>query len=463
MIMRFICHLPVSPLCRPAIMGRDRAGAGFEGLRLQIGHQTSGIPALPKRAGALSLPVRKTETRAVRRRTRKSIMTGMLLFSPLTIRGVELKNRIVVPPMHQYSAVKGFPTDWHLMNAGKFAAGGAGLVIVESTKVERRGCGTVGDLGIWDDAFVEPLKRLVKFIKQQNAVAGLQLGHSGRKARANRPWEGDGPLRQSPEIEDWDAWSPVAPSAIAHSEKWPVPKALERREVKDLVQAWGQAARRAREAGFDVLELHGAHGYLVHQFLSERSNQRTDEYGGSEPNRMRFITEITEAVRAQWPDDRPLFVRLSVEDNAGWGPEQSARLAKILKPKGVDVIDCSSGGITDQAPILGKEIKYSYQVPLSEYVRRHADIMTMAVGLIIHGDQAEQILEDGEADLIAVGREILNNPNWPLDAALKLGVEGPFRTVPPQFGWWLGTRAKRGFGTKPSTWQNGLKDTGKVL
>jgi 2,4-dienoyl-CoA reductase-like NADH-dependent reductase (Old Yellow Enzyme family) len=322
-------------------------------------------------------------------------MPGTLLFSPMTIRGVELKNRIVVPPMHQYSAVKGFPTDWHLMNAGKFAAGGAGLVVVESTKVERRGCGTVGDLGIWDDAFVEPLSRLVKFIHQQNSLAGIQLGHSGRKARATRPWEGDGPLQRSPDIEDWDAWSPVAPSAVAHSEKWPVPKALERSEVKDLVQAWGHAARRAHEAGFDMLELHGAHGYLVHQFLSERSNQRSDEYGGSETNRMRFITEITEAVRTHWPDHKPLFVRLSVEDNAGWGPEQSARLAKILKAKGVDVIDCSSGGITEMAPILGKEIKYSYQVPLSEYVKRHADIMTMAVGLIIHGDQAEQILRDG--------------------------------------------------------------------
>src|SRR5580704_6096556 len=254
-------------------------------------------------------------------------MSGKLLFTPISIRDVELRNRIVVPPMHQYSAVKGFPTDWHLMNAGKFAAGGAGLVVVESTKVERRGCGTVGDLGIWDDAFVEPLKRLVKFIKQQNAHAGIQLGHSGRKARATRPWEGDGPLKRKPEIDDWDAWTPVAPSAIAHSEKWPVPRALERHEVKDLVQAWGQAARRADQAGFDVLELHGAHGYLVHEFLSERSNQRADEYGGSEANRMRFITEIAEAVRVHWPDDKPLFVRLSVADNAGWGPEQSARLA----------------------------------------------------------------------------------------------------------------------------------------
>ncbi|WP_035691800.1 NADH:flavin oxidoreductase/NADH oxidase [Bradyrhizobium elkanii] len=384
-------------------------------------------------------------------------MSDTLLFSPMTIRGITLKNRIVVPPMHQYSAVKGFPTDWHLMNAGKFAAGGAGLVIVESTKVERRGCGTVGDLGIWDDKFIAPLNRLVTFIKQQNALAGIQLGHSGRKARATRPWEGDGPLQRSPEIEDWDDWTPVAPSAIAHSTRWPVPRALERSEVKDLVQAWGQAARRANEAGFHVLELHGAHGYLVHEFLSERGNQRTDEYGGSEEKRMRFIIEVTEAVRSHWPDHKPLFVRLSVEDNAGWGPEQSVRLARILKAKGVDVIDCSSGGITDIAPI-GKEIKYNYQVPLSEYVRRHADILTMAVGLIIHGDQAEQILREKQADLIAIGREILNNPNWPMDAALKLGVDGPFRNVPPQFGYWLGTRAKRGFGTNPSTWQSGLQE-----
>ncbi len=212
-----------------------------------------------------------------------------------------------------------------------------------------------------------------------------------------------------------------------------------------------------------MLELHGAHGYLVHQFLSERSNQRTDEYGGSETNRMRFLVEIVEAVRAHWPAGKPLFVRLSVEDNAGWGPEQSVRLAKVLKTRDIDVIDCSSGGITDVAPILGKEIRYGYQVPLADHVRREAGIMTMAVGLIIHGDQAEQILRDGQADLIAVGREILNNPNWPMDAALKLGVEGPFRDVPPQFGYWLRTRAKRGFGTQPSTWQVGLDRAGKVL
>jgi 2,4-dienoyl-CoA reductase-like NADH-dependent reductase (Old Yellow Enzyme family) len=390
-------------------------------------------------------------------------MTAPLLFTPLSIRDVTLRNRVVVPPMHQYSGIKGFPGDWHLMNAGKFAAGGAGLVIVESTKVERRGCGTIGDLGIWDDIFVVPLKRLANFIRDQNAVPGIQLGHSGRKARAFRPWEGGGPLQRTPEIEDWEAWTPVAPSAIAHSEKWPTPRALERHEVKDLVQAFGDAARRAQEAGFEVLELHGAHGYLVHEFLSGRSNQRTDEYGGSEEKRMRFLIEVTEAVRAHWPARKPLFVRLSVEDHAGFGPEQSVRLVKILKAKGVDVVDCSSGGITDVAPVQGSEIKYNYQVPLAEYVRKRAEIMTMAVGLIIHGDQAEQILQNGKADLVAIGREILNNPNWPMDAALKLGVEGPFGNVPPQFGYWLSTRAKRGFGTRPSTWQVGLEETRKVL
>jgi len=381
-------------------------------------------------------------------------------FQPFRLREMELANRFVMSPMDQYSAVDGLPTDWHLVHYGSRALGGAGLMFTEMVCVSPEGRITKGCPGLYTDAQEAAWKRIVDFVRAHAPTkVALQLGHSGRKARASRPWEGDRPLTRTSDIDDWDEWTPVAPSAIPHSEKWPVPRALERNEVKDLVQAWGRAARRAHQAGFEVLELHGAHGYLMHEFLSERSNQRSDEYGGSEQNRMRFAIEVTEAVRAHWPDEKPLFVRLSVEDNAGWGPEQSVRLARILKAKGVDVIDCSSGGITDVAPILGKEIKYSYQVPLSEYVRRHADIMTMAVGLIIHGDQAEDILRAGQADLIAVGREILNNPNWPMDAALKLGVEGPFRNVPPQFGYWLGTRAKRGFGTQPSTWQSGLNET----
>ncbi len=272
-------------------------------------------------------------------------MTQPMLFSPLELRGVRLKNRVVVAPMHQYSAVEGFATDWHLVNAGKYAQGGAGLVIMESTKVARNGCGTVGDTGLWNDNFIPGLARCAAFIKAHGAVAGLQLGHSGRKARLSRPWEGGKPLRgDEPEIFDWDGWELVAPSAVPHSERSPVPRALSHNEVRDLAVKWGEAAARAATAGFDVMEIHGAHGYLIHQFLSPVANVRTDEYGGSELNRMRFAVEVAECVRAAWPADKPLFMRLSCEDDAGWGPDESVRLAKLLKAKGVDVIDCSSGG-----------------------------------------------------------------------------------------------------------------------
>ena len=234
-----------------------------------------------------------------------------ILFSPLQLREIVLRNRIVVPPMHQYSAVDGFPTDWHLMNVGRFAAGGAGLVIVESTKVERRGHGTVGDLALWDDRFIAPLARIADFIKERGATAGIQLGHTGRKGRVQRPWEGEKPLERTPDILDWDEWDIVAPSAIAYGEGWPMPRALERSEIPALVEAWGKAAARADRAGFDVLELHGAHGYLIHQFLSPEANLRDDDYGDRELNRMRFAIEVVECVRANWPKEKPLFVRLS--------------------------------------------------------------------------------------------------------------------------------------------------------
>lgn len=383
-------------------------------------------------------------------------MTQSLLFSPLTIRDLTLKNRVVVPPMHQYSGENGFPTDWHMVNAGRFATGGAGLVIVESTKVERRGCGTIGDLGLWDDRFIEPLARIARFIKTNGAAAGIQLGHTGRRARTLRPWQGEGPLPRSPEIADWDAWEAIAPSAIAYGEGWPVPRALSKAEIKDVVEAWGQAARRAHLAGFDVIELHGAHGYLIHQFLSEVSNQRSDEYGGSESNRRRFALEVAESVRAHWPSGKPLFVRLSIEDDAGWGPEQNVALAKLLKTKGVDVIDCTTGGISSATPNFYRLTKLGYQVPYAERIRAEADIMTMAVGLIVHGDQAEAILQNSQADLVAVGREMLNNPNWTMDAAQKLGLDPNYDNVAPQVGFWLSKRAKRGFGSNPSTWQVGV-------
>lgn len=388
-------------------------------------------------------------------------MAGPRLFQPIDLRDVTLKNRVVVAPMHQYSGVNGYPTDWHLMNAGKFAAGGAGLVIVESTKVERRGCGTVGDLGLWKDDFVPHFARLADFIRAHGAVPGIQLGHSGRRARLSRPWEGGRPLKPGPDIPDFDEWELVAPSALSAGEGEPEPRALSNAEIKQLVEAWGQAARRANEAGFDVLEIHGAHGYLIHQFLSPHSNLRNDEYGGSEPNRMRFAIEVVEAVRAHWPASKPLFLRLSVQDDAGWGPDESVRLARIVKEKGVDVIDCSSGGMLGRPVVSAGPVGYGYQVPYAEKIRREAGIMSMAVGLIVHADQAEAILAKGQADLIALAREILYNPNWPMDAAQKLGHDKQFELVPPPYAYWLAKRASSARSVTPSTFRTGIDEAAR--
>ncbi|HET9903617.1 MAG TPA: NADH:flavin oxidoreductase/NADH oxidase [Xanthobacteraceae bacterium] len=385
-------------------------------------------------------------------------MTEPLLFSPMTLRGIALKNRVVIAPMHQYSAVEGFVTDWHLMNAGRYAAGGAGLVMMESTKVERRGCGTVGDLGIWDDTFIQGLRRCADLIRRNGAVPGIQLGHSGRKARRFRPWEGGGPLAPGPEIKDWEDWELVAPSAVASPASDPLPRALSRAEIRDVVEAWGQAARRADAAGFDVLEIHGAHGYLIHQFLSPAANRRDDAYGGSEENRFRFCCEVVEAVRAFWPAHKPLFLRLSVEDDAGWTVESSIALAKGVKGLGVDVIDCSSGGMTGR-PIAGVPVGYGYQVPYAERIRREAGIMTMAVGLIVHADQAEAILREGRADLVALAREAIYNPHWPMDAAQKLGADRGFALVPSPQAYWLAKRAGSVRSITPSTWTRGIAET----
>jgi 2,4-dienoyl-CoA reductase-like NADH-dependent reductase (Old Yellow Enzyme family) len=385
-------------------------------------------------------------------------MAKPLLFTPIQLRDVRLKNRIVVSPMHQYAAVKGFATDWHLVNAGRFAAGGAGLVIMESTKVERRGCGTLGDLGLWKDEFVPGLKRCVDFIRACGAVPGIQIGHSGRKARRFRPWEGGAPLNRSPDIDDWEDWELVAPSALNSPDTDPTPRALLRDEIPKVIESYGEAARRANEAGYDVLDIHGAHGYLIHEFLSPMANTRNDEYGGSELNRMRFCIEVVEAVRARWPGSKPLFLRLSVEDNAGWGPDQSVALARLVKPKGVDVVDCSSGGMRG-APVVGDgKISYGYQVPYAERLRKDADILSMAVGLIIHADQAEAILQEGKADLIALAREILYNPHWPMDAAQKMGLDKEFASVPPPQAFWLANRLSSVDTIVPSTYQRGIGD-----
>ena len=384
-------------------------------------------------------------------------MSKPLLFTPLQIRDLVLRNRVVTAPMHQYAAKEGFATDWHLMNAGKYAAGGCGLVMVESTKVERRGSGTVGDLGLWKDDFIPGLKRITDFIKAQGAAAAIQIGHSGRKARLTRPWEGQQNLTADhPEMWDWEGWDLVGPSAIAHSDRMVTPRAFSRDEIPDVVSHWGEAAARADKAGFDVLEIHGAHGYLMHQFLSPVANRRNDEYGGSDTNRMRFALEVAECVRANWPENKPLFMRLSCEDDAGWGPEQSVALSRELKLKGVDVIDCSGGGILERSPMDSvRARKYGYQVPYAEKIREEAAIMTMAVGHIVHADQAEAILQEGKADLIAIARELMYNPNWAMDAAQKLGADPDFVGVPPALGWWLGKRAKSAFEGVPSTYKRG--------
>ncbi len=386
-------------------------------------------------------------------------MTETLLFSPITIRGVTLKNRVVIAPMHQYSAIDGVAQDWHITNVGRYAAGGAGLVFVESTKVERRGCGTIGDLGAWRDDHVLGLKRLADNIRASGAVPAIQLGHSGRKARCFRPWEGGAPLtREAAEAEgvtDWEAWELVGPSTVAPDTNTPEPRALSRAEVKEMVQHWGQAVRRCREAGFDVVEIHAAHGYLLHQFLSPIANQRTDTYGGSDENRRRLLTEIVEEARRFWPEEKPLFVRLSVEDDAGFGPDQSVAVARAVGPLGVDVIDCSSGGMTGVPGLGSGAVGYGYQVPYAERLKRDGGVMSMAVGLIVHADQAEAILQEGRADLIAIAREAMYNPNWPMDAAIKLGADPAAASTPPPVTYWLDKR-RAIHGVTPSTFGSGI-------
>jgi 2,4-dienoyl-CoA reductase-like NADH-dependent reductase (Old Yellow Enzyme family) len=380
-----------------------------------------------------------------------------MLFAPIDLRSVRLKNRIVLSPMLTYSAIEGYVNEWHFMHLGKYAAGGCGLVFMESTKVDPRGCTTPADVGLWDDRFIEPMKPIVAFIKRCGAVPGIQLSHSGRKARQSRPWEGRGPLEKVPEMPGGGQWELVGPSAIAHDPGHPVPRALTRDEIAGIAKAWGFAADRARRAGFEVIEIHAAHGYLIHEFLSPVANERSDEYGGSLENRMRFAIEVAAETRRCWPEDRPLFMRISAVDDSGWTIADSIELAKRLKAVGVDVIDCSSGGLSNANHVaVSQTLGYGYQVPYAERIRAGAGIRTMAVGHIIHADQAEAILRDQRADLVAIGREMLHNPNWSIDAAQKLGVEPGFAHVPESYGYWLEKRAKSQFPGRPSTWQVGI-------
>lgn len=346
------------------------------------------------------------------------------LFEPLKIRSIELKNRIVVSPMCQYSSVDGFANDWHLVHLGSHAVGGASLVLSEATAVSPQGRITPHDLGIYKDEHIEFLKRITDFIKGQNAITGVQLAHAGRKASHHRPWDGNAALK-----ENEGAWITEAPSAIPFKEGEPVPHELSRDEIKKTVADFKQATLRAIEAGFQVIELHGAHGYLIHEFLSPLSNQRNDEYGGSFENRARFLLEITDAVREVWTDEKPLFVRISASDwvEGGWDIEESVELSRILKTKGVDLIDCSSGG---NSP--GQKIPLGplYQTPFAERIKKEAAIMTGAVGLITTTEQCESIISKQQADVVILARQLLREPYFPLHAAHDLGVDVPW---PPQY------------------------------
>ena len=350
----------------------------------------------------------------------------------------------MVSPMDQYCAVDGFVGDWHFAHLARFALGGAGLVFVESTKVERRGLSSVADAGIWKDEHIPGLRRIADFLSLHGAVPGIQLGHAGRKAGVQRPWEGFGPLDRTEPVEGQEQWEVVGPSAIAAFDGWPEPRALSIPEIQQVVDAWGQAARRAREAGFEVIEIHGAHGYLIHQFLSTAANRRQDRYGGSFENRVRFAVEVVEAIRVHWPAGKPLFFRISAVDEAGWSIEDSVALARILKAKGVDAMDCSSGGIGVRSPTANAiSRRLGFQVSHASRIRDQAEIATIAVGLIVDARQAENVLQNGHADIVAIAREFLYNPNWVSHAAAELQAD-PYECLPQACGWWLDRRDKAG-------------------
>ncbi|WP_439817779.1 NADH:flavin oxidoreductase/NADH oxidase [Zavarzinia sp. CC-PAN008] len=382
-------------------------------------------------------------------------MTQPHLFTDLRIRDVVLKNRIVVAPMWQYSGQDGFPTDWHLMNLGRLANGGAGLVFQEGTTVAASGRGTPGDIGIWDDAFIAPLTRLVSIMRSNGAVPGIQLMHAGRKGRQATPIDGRGVLQRTPDMTDWDAWEPSGPSAIPIVPGDTPPRAMPLAEVQAMIQAFGDAARRAQACGYDVLELHSAHGYLIHSFLCEASNQRTDVYGGSFANRARFLLDTVEAVRAEWPAGKPLFVRLSCIDRTGWTMADTIALTRLLMARGVDVIDCTSGGLTGSPLPSGQKATYGYQAAYAAELRRETGVLAMAVGLIVHAEQADRLIRDGSADLAALARELIYNPNWPIDAAHKLGAEAGFSVTDPRTAFWLRHRAESVPTLTPSTFTPG--------
>lgn len=364
------------------------------------------------------------------------------LFEPLRVRSLELKNRIVISPMMQHAAPGGFANNWHLVHLGKFALGGAGLIFTESTAVSPMGRIGRDDAGLWRDEHINPWRNVVEFVHQNGAAIGVQLGHAGRKAGSKPLWEGGDALTTAQMTADDPHWVRLGPSAIAAGEGWSTPKAMTLEDIDRVVDEFATAARRADQAGFDVVELHFGHGYLVTSFLSPISNQRTDAYGGDLDGRMRLAVEIATCVRAAWPSDKPLWCRLSVVDGAvgGWSEEDTVVLVRKLQAVGVDVIDCSSGGLTEQTKALPVPRGLGFQVPFAHKVRTETSAITQAVGMIVDPHQAEEIIASGAADLVAIGREALFDPYWPLHAQWALERDPKFTNWHMRYGIWLQKR-----------------------
>ena len=367
----------------------------------------------------------------------------MLLFSPLIIRGLTLKNRVVISPMCQHSAeTGGIAGDWHLVHLGKFALGGAGLIFVESTAVAETSRIGRCDVGLWDDHQIAPFRRITDFVHTNGGMIGVQLAHAGRKAGSGALWEGGRAFTAEQLAAPGEVWARIGPSAVAGGPGWTVPRAMTAADIDTAIGQFVDAARRAEAAGFDVLELHFGHGYLVASFLSPDANLRNDAWGGSRDNRMRLALTIARQVRAVWPDGKPLFTRISAVDGAeaGWALDDSVVLARALGEAGVDVIDCSSGGLADETRNTNVPRGLGFQVPYAARIRAEAGVKTQAVGVILDGAQAEEILQSGAADLVAIGREALVDPYWALHAARDLGLEAEFSGWPRQHAGWLARR-----------------------
>jgi len=373
------------------------------------------------------------------------------LFSPLKLRETTLRNRIAISPMCTYSATNGVANDFHLTHYGRFGLGGAGLVMIEATAIVPEGRISHGDMGLWNDGQIEPLARIVRVVKAQGAAIGIQLCHAGRKAARQRPWHGNGALNEKDRVQRGETgWPLVSPSAIPFGAGYTVPAELSLADIADVRQQFVEAACRALQAGFDLVELHAAHGFLLHSFMSPVTNQRRDAYGGDFVGRHRLSLELVAAVREHWPSGKPLFVRVSALDGVDHGRnfDESLAFAREAGRAGVDVIDCSSGGIAGHSAStagVGGPRGYGFQVPYAERIRRESGVASMAVGLITEPALAEAVIADGRADLIAIGRQALVDPNWPLHAQAELGRNdraSPFKSWPEPYGWWLNGRQK---------------------